>query len=177
MSETSLSLAEERGEVFGISGESGKGLNEEEKVHLSDIIDKVNELFGINLAEEDRITLNQIQTRLNTNEDVVKVMKGNNTEDVKKEHFNKVFKDTVIDYHGDRIDFYKNVMNPNVFPMLMDFMYREMTKGLTEVTSTSSAPTFNSIICQCASVSCTRPQAVGRGIQTLGYSYPVFNIS
>ena len=130
MSETSLSLAEEQGEVYGISGESSKGLNEEEKVLLSDIIDKVNELFGINLAEEDRITLSQIQTRLNTNEDVVKVMKGNNTEDVKKEHFNKVFKDTVIDYHGDRIDFYKNVMNPNVFPMLMDFMYREMTKGL-----------------------------------------------
>ena len=130
MSETSLSLAEEQGEVYGISGESGKGVNDEEKVLLSDIIEKVNEVFGINLGEEDRITLDQIQTRLNSNEDVIKVMNGNNTEDVKKEHFNKVFKDTVIDYHGDRIDFYKNVMNPNVFPMLMEFMYREMSKGL-----------------------------------------------
>ena len=59
-------------------------------------------------------------------------MKGNNTEDVKKEHFNKVFKDTVIDYHGDRIDFYKNVMNPNVFPMLVEFMYREMSRDLVK---------------------------------------------
>ena len=132
MSETSLSLAEEQGEVYGISGESGKGVNDEEKVLLSDIIEKVNEVFGINLGEEDRITLDQIQTRLNSNEDVIKVMNGNNTEDVKKEHFNKVFKDTVIDYHGDRIDFYKNVMNPNVFPMLMEFMYREMSKGLNK---------------------------------------------
>lgn len=130
MSETTLSLVEEQGEVYGISGESGKGMNEEEKVLLSDIIEKVNEVFGINLGEEDRITLDQIQTRLNSNEEVIKVMNGNNTEDVKKEHFNKVFKDTVIDYHGDRIDFYKNVMNPNVFPMLMEFMYREMSKGL-----------------------------------------------
>jgi len=43
------------------------------------------------LGEEDRITLDQIQTRLNSNEEVIKVMNGNNTEDVKKEHFNKVY--------------------------------------------------------------------------------------
>ena len=107
-------------------------MDEEEKVLLSDIIQKVNEVFGINLGDEDRLTLDQIQERLNTNEDVIEVMNGNNTDDVKKEHFNQVFKDTVIDYHGDRIDFYKNVMNPSVFPMLVEFMYREMSKGLTK---------------------------------------------
>ena len=88
--------------------------------------------IGVNLGDEDRVTLDQIQSRLNSNDDVIKVMKGNNTEDVKREHFNKVFKDTVIDYHGDRIDFYKNVMNPNVFPMLVEFMYREMSRDLVK---------------------------------------------
>ena len=132
MGETSLSLVEEQGEVYGFSSEGGKGMDEEEKVLLSDIIQKVNEVFGINLGDEDRLTLDQIQERLNTNEDVIEVMNGNNTDDVKKEHFNQVFKDTVIDYHGDRIDFYKNVMNPSVFPMLVEFMYREMSKGLTK---------------------------------------------
>ena len=132
MGETNLSLVEEQGEVYGISGESGGGMLEEDKVLLSDIIQKVNEVFGVNLGDEDRVTLDQIQSRLNSNDDVIKVMKGNNTEDVKKEHFNKVFKDTVIDYHGDRIDFYKNVMNPNVFPMLVEFMYREMSRDLVK---------------------------------------------
>ena len=130
MSQTSLSLAEEQGEVYGISGKSGKGKTEEEKVLLSDIIERVNEVFGVNLVEEDRVTIELIQNRLQSNQEVIKVINGNNTEDVKKEHFNKVFRDTVIDYHGDRIDFYKNVMNPNVFPMLMEFMYREMVRGL-----------------------------------------------
>ena len=130
MSETSLSLAEEQGEVYGISGTSGKGKTEEEKVLLSDIIERVNEVFGINLVEEDRVTIEHIQNRLQSNQEVIKVMNGNNTEDVKKEHFSKMFRDTVIDYHGDRIDFYKNVMNPSVYPMLMEFMYREMLRGL-----------------------------------------------
>ena len=58
----------------------------------------------------------------------MKKTNGNNSEDVKKEYFNNLFKDTVVDYHGDRMDFYKNVMNKTVFPMLVDFMYKEVVK-------------------------------------------------
>jgi type I restriction enzyme R subunit len=126
--ETDLNLAGEQGEVYGISGESGSGKGEEEKELLSDIIDKVNELFGENLGEEDKITLKQIQERMSTNDELKKVMNGNNTEDVKKEYFINLFKDTVVDYHGDRMDFYKNVMNKTVFPMLVNFMYKEVSR-------------------------------------------------
>ena len=36
-----------------------------------------------------------------------------------------------LDYHGDRIDFYKNVMNPNVFHV--DGVHvQEMSKGLNK---------------------------------------------
>ena len=126
--ESNLTLVEEQGEVFGISGESCKGKDEEEKILLSDIIQKINEVFGENLGEEDRVTLEQVQQRLNSHSELKKVVNGNNTEDVKKEYFNSLFKDTVIDYHGDRMDFYKNVMNKNIFPMLVDFMYKEVVK-------------------------------------------------
>ncbi len=130
MGESKLTLEDEQGEVYGMSAEAGKSAGEEEKVLLSDIIEKVNELFGINLGEEDRVTLDMIQERITTNDDVIKVMKGKNTEDVKQEHFRQVFKDTVIDFHGDRIDFYKAVMDPKVFPMLVDHMYRQMVREM-----------------------------------------------
>ena len=78
------------------------------------------------------MTLGQIQKRLNSNQDIIKVLKADNTEDVKQEHFNQVFKDTVIEYHGDRIDFYKNVTDKNVFPTLVGFMFREMMRQLNE---------------------------------------------
>ena len=45
MGETNLSLVEEQGEVFGISGESGGGKEEEEKILLSDIIQRINEVY------------------------------------------------------------------------------------------------------------------------------------
>ncbi len=63
----------------------------------------------------------------------MKVINGNNSEDVKKEYFNNLFKDTVVDYHGDRMDFYKNVMNKTVFPMLVDFMYKEVVKQVNRL--------------------------------------------
>ena len=130
MGETNLSLVEEQGEVGGISGESGSGRGEDETVLLSDIIDKINQVFGENLGEEDRVTLEQIQQRMNTNDELMKVINGNNSEDVKKEYFNNLFKDTVIDFHGDRQEFYKNVMNKNVFPMLVDFMFKDYVDQL-----------------------------------------------
>tara|TARA_B110000027_G_scaffold12633_1_gene11753 strand:- start:1521 stop:4046 length:2526 start_codon:yes stop_codon:yes gene_type:complete len=132
MGETNLSLMEEQGELYGISAESGKGKDEEEKILLSDIIQRINEVFGENLVEEDRITLEQIQLRMNTHGELKKVIHGNNSEDVKKEYFNNLFKDTVVDYHGDRMDFYKNVMNKNVFPMLVDYMFKEVVQQVNK---------------------------------------------
>ena len=87
-------------------------------------------VFGENLGEEDRVTLEQIQQRMNTHDELKKVVIGNNSDDVKKEYFNNLFKDTVIDFHGDRQEFYKNVMNKNIYPMMVDFMFKEYMKQL-----------------------------------------------
>ena len=130
MGETNLNLENEHGVVVGISGESGGGRGEDEKILLSDIIDRINQVFGENLGEEDKVTLEQIQQRMNSHDELKKVVNGNNSDDVKKEYFNNLFKDTVIDYHGDRQEFYKNVMNKNIYPMMVDFMFKEYMKQL-----------------------------------------------
>lgn len=59
-----------------------------------------------------------------------KVIRGNNSEDVKKEYFDKLLKNTFVGYYGERQEFYKNVMDKNVFPMLVDFMFSEMVKQI-----------------------------------------------
>ncbi|NVK75106.1 MAG: type I restriction endonuclease subunit R [Oceanospirillaceae bacterium] len=127
--ESNLSLVEEQGEVYGIDGSSGGGKDEEPKVLLAEVIEKINTVFGANLGEEDRVTLELIQTRLNDNAELKKVINGNNSEDAKKDYFKSLFGDTVVDYHGDRIDFYKNVMDNKVFPMLVEFMYEQVVRN------------------------------------------------
>ena len=80
--------------VFQVNQEMGK--EEEEKILLSDIIQRINEVFGENLGEEDRITLEQIQQRMNSHDELKKVIHGNNSEDVKKEYFDNLMKDTLL---------------------------------------------------------------------------------
>jgi hypothetical protein len=62
-------------------------------------------------------------------EGMQKVMIGNNTEDDKRDFFIKTIKGLFVDYHGERLDFYKKVMDPKVFPMLMEGMYQSFRSG------------------------------------------------
>jgi hypothetical protein len=47
-------------------------------------------------------------------------------DEVEQEHFSQVFKEAVIDFHGERIDFYKNVMDPHVLPIVTAHTYRSV---------------------------------------------------
>ena len=124
--ESSLSLMDEQGEVSGISGAGGKSKDMEDKLMLSEIIQRLNEVYGMNLTNEDAVTIGFITERLVSSDDLRKVMNGNNSEEVKMEHFSQVFKEAVIDFHGERIDFYKNVMDPHVLPIVTAHTYRSV---------------------------------------------------
>jgi type I restriction enzyme, R subunit len=132
MGESVLTLEDQVGELQPIS-DSGGGIRDEELlVPLSEIIDKINSVYGVELGDEDKVDLEHVKSRMSKNEDMMKVMKGNNTDDVKKDYFKDLFKDMVIDYYGDRIDFYKKVMDDRVLPMLMDVMYNDYSKSVSK---------------------------------------------
>lgn len=127
--ESNLGLTDEVGSLDPPSDDgTGKTKEEEETELLSEIIKRVNEVYGVELKEEDLLDLSKIQTRINSDEELQKVMIGNNTEDDKKKEFNDKLKNEVSGFYGDKIDFYKKVIKPEVFGVLMDHMYREYKK-------------------------------------------------
>jgi sugar (pentulose or hexulose) kinase len=44
--------------------------------------------------------------------------------------FKKEFGGEVSEYYGDRLDFYKKIMNPKVFPMILEGMYKDYNKDI-----------------------------------------------
>ena len=126
---TSIQLEDKTGELEPISNESGKGKQEEPMELLSQIIQKVNETYGMDLKPEDGITLENIYQNVSSNPELLKVIEGNNTDDVKKEEFGRVFREEMVDYHGDRIDFYKKVMDKKVLHLLIDTLYHQFNQG------------------------------------------------
>jgi len=121
--ESKLSLEDKVGELDPITSGVGKPF-EDELISLSEIITKLNSIYGIELRDEDKVDLQNVSKRILEHEEMKKVMLGNNTEDVKKDFFTELFRDNMTDYTGERIDFYKKVMNEKVLPMLVDVMYQ-----------------------------------------------------
>jgi type I restriction enzyme R subunit len=129
IAESRLSLEEKKGELDPMSDGKSKQ-QEEDRELLSEIIKRVNEVFGIELNQEDKLDIGNVEKRLENHEELRSVMYGNNSEDAKKEFFNSLVKESFTDYYSDRLDFYKKVMNPKILPMLLDGMYQEFRKGL-----------------------------------------------
>lgn len=126
--ESKLSLEDRIGELEPMDAEGSKTQAEEDKELLSEIIKIVNEVHGVALQEEDRLDLKNVNKRLIDNKDLDAIMNGNNSFDDKKDFFSNLFKGEVSEYYGDRLDFYKKVMNPKVLPMLMDVMFTDYIK-------------------------------------------------
>lgn len=125
--ESKLELENLSGELEPIYGTSGKGKKEEERELLSEIIERINSLFGGNfLKEDDRLTIERIQNNLGTNKDLILVMKGDNSEEVKYEYFKQQVKNNVIDVYSEKFDLYKVLMNEKVFPQLVSHFFNVM---------------------------------------------------
>jgi len=105
-----------------------KGTVEVEKELLSEIIEKVNSLFGSDLKEDDKVTFKLVEDNLISNEELTKVLLGDNSEDVKFDYFQKKVKDNVIDIYSDKFELYKLIMNDKIFPQLVQHYFRSVSE-------------------------------------------------
>jgi len=91
--------------------------SEEEKDLLSKILDHLNETYGVNLADEDKIDIERIQSRLEENEELRAVVTTNNTLENIRYKFNKVVDSILLDFVHTKIDLYKKLSEPRVNKM------------------------------------------------------------
>lgn len=102
------------------------GVMEPEYDFLSEIINQVNNTYGVNLTEEDRLDLSRLSKRLIDDPEVQKYMKGDNTEDNKQSFFKQQFEGMMIDYINERFDFYKKMDdNPSMKNLIFQMMYKD----------------------------------------------------
>ena len=105
------------------------GVMEPEYDFLSEIINQVNNTYGVNLTEEDRLDLSRLSKRLIDDPEVQKYMKGDNTEDNKQSFFKQQFEGMMIDYINERFDFYKKMDdNPSMKNLIFQMIYKDYKK-------------------------------------------------
>lgn len=86
------------------------GFREEEKAKLSQIIHDLNDAFGTDFTDDDRVFLERVKDNLLGNDELVKKMEHNSPENVRAV-FDKYFNQEMTGLLKSNMDFYKRVVD------------------------------------------------------------------
>ena len=79
---TDISLSYGDGELVGISENATSRINEDNAEYLDDIIQRINDVFGIGLTEEDRIIIDQYEEMFKSDQNIMDIARANSYEDL-----------------------------------------------------------------------------------------------
>jgi type I restriction enzyme, R subunit len=124
-----IELDHEDGKVTSFS--NGLHTNvEDERDLLSHIIQTLNETFGINFSDDDKVDMQRIRTRLEADEGLRDVFQADNPRDAKVYKFNQVLDRLLLEFVHTKLDLYKKLTEPKVNEMLkrqwFDVVAKEM---------------------------------------------------
>lgn len=109
----------------------GKGSStEEEKTNLSNIINKLNERFGTNFTETDKLSIDQIKEDM-INNDELKIKAKNNTVENFKFSYDDKFMDIVIGRMGQNEKFFNKLLSNEEFrEEIKEYLLMNVYNGL-----------------------------------------------
>ena len=131
--EGSLSLDADAGEVKTIFGEGRGRQTDPQLEHLSEIIDELNERFGLGLDERDQLLFDQFEETWAADPDVVDQARSNTLENFRLV-FDHRFLDTVVSRMDENEAIFKRILDDEEFrQVLMDLyagrVYRRARRG------------------------------------------------
>jgi type I restriction enzyme R subunit len=109
-------LVKEDGAVYGISTGTPTS-TEDEKDLLSNIIKTLNDTYGVDISEEDKVDIEMMQEKLHEHNELREVMNSNNTLDNMKYKFDQVVDDLLLEFVNTKLGLYKKLSDPKVNPM------------------------------------------------------------
>jgi type I restriction enzyme R subunit len=106
----------------------GGGTIEDEKDLLSHIVEYINENYGKDLNEEDRIELNRLFGKINEDQETIDIITGDNSTSNKKDFFKKRVDDYFLDLINNRFELYKKMEDQRMKDFIYNTMFEEMVR-------------------------------------------------
>ena len=127
-----IAITEEEGEVTGVTDDIGKYI-EEEEAKLSKIVKDLNEAFGTDFNDDDRVFLQRTKDNLLKNDDLIKKIKSNSKQNVKM-IFGKYFEKEMHDLLNSNQNLYKRIVDneqlrDKVRAALFELIYSDYRKN------------------------------------------------
>ena len=123
-----IPLAKENGEVKPIGTET-RGSYQEELDFLSNIIKALNDVYGANLTDEDKVELAKMRDKVNAHRELIEARNSDNTEANVRYKFEKVLDDILLDFVNNKLDLYKKLTDAQVNAFLKQRWFQEFYKA------------------------------------------------
>ncbi|MBP9855851.1 MAG: type I restriction endonuclease subunit R [Candidatus Pacebacteria bacterium] len=128
--ETHLKLENADGVIDPMGGGGEKGIVEEEKDALSKIIKEINERYGTNFNNSDRVILNDLSKRLLESRVLIGSIK-NNSKDAAKLKFDQLFQDELVGVLDNHFSLYQKLdQSPELKKFVQERVFEFVVKKI-----------------------------------------------
>ena len=117
------------GKLKGIDVGVSKGTEQPELDFLSQIINQINDVYGSELSDQDRLDLESMKNKVVADESLQKVMNGDNSETNKRQKFDDVLDKTIMSFFNERFDFFKKIDDPKIKGFIGQMLFEQLKSG------------------------------------------------
>ena len=101
---------------------------------LSEIINRINHKYGLNLTDEHKVYLASVEKSLNNNEEARKIMKGDSSEENIRIFMREAYNSELLKFVTTNFALYKKLDNePSINDMIFKTMYENCRKQNSEL--------------------------------------------
>ena len=124
--EQQLTLAAEDGALIGQRPGGGAGGHESPYDYLSAIIKVLNDTFGLELTEEDKVDFATIRTKVEANADLAGAFTAHNSEQNIKDKFDEVLDEVLYEFVNTKLDLFNKLSEDKANAQLKRLWFKEM---------------------------------------------------
>ena len=130
--ETNVQLENAEGVIDPMGSGDGKGVAEDERDTLSRIIKEINERYGTNFNDADRVILNDLSKRLLMSE-VLQGSVKNNSKDAAKLKFDQLFQDELVGVLDNHFSLYQKLdQSPELKKFVQERVFEYVVKKMNK---------------------------------------------
>lgn len=121
-----LNLEHKDHEEKGMGAERATTQPQEDNEYLSVIIKTLNDTFGVDFTEEDKVDLQHLRERLTKNEDLLRFFNADNSRDNIRERFDEEVDNELLEFINSKLELYNKLSEDRVNTLFKQLWFNEL---------------------------------------------------
>lgn len=123
---TQLKLESSDGELDGIATGGGSRTSEDEYDYLTKIIKVLNDTYGLELTEEDKVEFQRVKANIFANDELMSFFNKGNSRDNIRDKFDNEIDGELLNFIDKKLEFYNKMTEDKVNALFKSMMFNEI---------------------------------------------------